>query len=141
MLQGKTVLLGVTGGIAAYKIPNLCSLLVKQGVNVEMHSSREGLDCLPQNADVCIYAVRDSALAEVAAQVRMPARVLHLHTSGTMPLSVFGSDKPHAGIIYPFQTFSKERLLEDFTSVPVFVEAFLSNTTDSQARTPSLLPM
>ena len=35
MLQGKTVLLGITGGIAAYKIPNLCSLLVKQGVNVE----------------------------------------------------------------------------------------------------------
>ena len=35
MLQGKTVLLGVTGGIAAYKIPNLCSLLVKHGVHVE----------------------------------------------------------------------------------------------------------
>lgn len=35
MLQGKNVLLGVTGGIAAYKIPTLCSLLVKHGVNVE----------------------------------------------------------------------------------------------------------
>ena len=35
MLQGKTVLLCVTGGIAAYKIPNLCSLLVRAGVNVE----------------------------------------------------------------------------------------------------------
>lgn len=35
MLQGKSVLLGVTGGIAAYKIPNLCSMLVKQGVHVE----------------------------------------------------------------------------------------------------------
>lgn len=35
MLQGKHVLLGVTGGIAAYKIPNLCSLLVKQGAHVE----------------------------------------------------------------------------------------------------------
>ena len=35
MLKGKTVLLGVTGGIAAYKIPNLCSLLVKQGACVE----------------------------------------------------------------------------------------------------------
>ena len=35
MLQGKTVLLGVTGGIAAYKIPNLCSMLVKQGASVE----------------------------------------------------------------------------------------------------------
>lgn len=31
----KNVLLGVTGGIAAYKIPNLCSLLVKKGYNVE----------------------------------------------------------------------------------------------------------
>lgn len=35
MSQTKTVLLGVTGGIAAYKIPNLCSLLVKKGYNVE----------------------------------------------------------------------------------------------------------
>ena len=29
------VLLGVTGGIAAYKIPNLCSRLVKGGFQVE----------------------------------------------------------------------------------------------------------
>ena len=27
MLQGKTVVLGVSGGIAAYKIPNLASML------------------------------------------------------------------------------------------------------------------
>ncbi len=31
----KNVLLGVTGGIAAYKLPNLCSLLVKHGYQVE----------------------------------------------------------------------------------------------------------
>ena len=35
MSTQKTVLLGVTGGIAAYKIPNLCSLLVKKGYDVE----------------------------------------------------------------------------------------------------------
>lgn len=35
MSHKKTVLLGVTGGIAAYKIPNLCSILVKKGYNVE----------------------------------------------------------------------------------------------------------
>lgn len=34
MLRGKTVLLGVTGGIAAYKIPNLASMLVKSGAEV-----------------------------------------------------------------------------------------------------------
>lgn len=31
MLKGKTVLLGVTGSIAAYKIAILASMLVKQG--------------------------------------------------------------------------------------------------------------
>ena len=34
MLRGKTVVLGVTGGIAAYKIPNLASMLVKNGADV-----------------------------------------------------------------------------------------------------------
>lgn len=36
MLQGKTVVLGVTGGIAAYKIPNLASTLKKLHANVEV---------------------------------------------------------------------------------------------------------
>lgn len=34
MLKGKTVLLGITGGIAAYKSASLASLLVKAGANV-----------------------------------------------------------------------------------------------------------
>ena len=36
MLQGKTVVLGVTGGIAAYKAAALASLLVKQHAAVEV---------------------------------------------------------------------------------------------------------
>ena len=36
MLKGKTVLLGVTGSIAAYKIAGLASMLVKQGVKVHV---------------------------------------------------------------------------------------------------------
>lgn len=95
----------------------------RKGVECMMVSSREGLDTIPQNADVYIYAVRDEALAEVVAQVHVPERALHLHTSGTMPMSVFGEDKPHAGIFYPFQTFSKAHLIEDFSTVPVFFEA------------------
>jgi phosphopantothenoylcysteine decarboxylase/phosphopantothenate--cysteine ligase len=35
-LKGKTVVIGVTGGIAAYKIPNLVSMLVKQGADVNV---------------------------------------------------------------------------------------------------------
>ncbi|MEE0264519.1 MAG: bifunctional phosphopantothenoylcysteine decarboxylase/phosphopantothenate--cysteine ligase CoaBC [Acutalibacteraceae bacterium] len=36
MLKNKNILLCVSGGIAAYKIPNLASMLVKQGCNVNV---------------------------------------------------------------------------------------------------------
>ena len=49
MLQGKTVVLGVTGGIAAYKTPNLASALVKLGCNVQV--------LMTQNATQFITAV------------------------------------------------------------------------------------
>ena len=101
---------------------NLDYAFRKKGIACQMVSSREGLDELPQ-ANVYIYAVKDEALASVVAQVRGRERSLHLHTSGTMPITVFGEDKPHAGIFYPFQTFSKARVIEDFSTVPVFFEA------------------
>ena len=101
---------------------NLDYAFRKKGIACQMVSSREGLDELPQ-ANVYIYAVKDEALASVVAQVQGRERSLHLHTSGTMPITVFGEDKPHAGIFYPFQTFSKARLIEDFSMVPVFFEA------------------
>lgn len=94
----------------------------KKGVVCQMVSSREGLEQLPE-ANVYIYAVKDEALASVVEQVKGREKSLHLHTSGTMPITVFGADKPHAGIFYPFQTFSKARVIEDFSTIPVFFEA------------------
>ena len=101
---------------------NLDYAFRKKGVACQMVSSREGLEQLPQ-ANVYIYAVKDEALAQVAAQVKGKERAMHLHTSGTMPISVLGEDKPHAGVFYPFQTFSKARVIEDFSAVPIFFEA------------------
>lgn len=101
---------------------NLDYAFRKKGVACQMVSSREGLEHVPA-ANVYIYAVKDQALPQVAAQVVNKEKSLHLHTSGSMPMSVFGADKPHAGVFYPFQTFSKARLIEDFSTVPVFFEA------------------
>ena len=101
---------------------NLDYAFRKKGIVCQMVSSREGLDHLPA-ANVYIYAVRDEALPNVVAQVVGVGKALHLHTSGTMPITVFGDDKPHAGVFYPFQTFSKARVIEDFSTVPVFFEA------------------
>ena len=101
---------------------NLHHAFTKKGVVCQMVSSREGLNKLP-TANVYIYSVRDEALAEVVSQVQGKEKALHLHTSGSMPMSVFGADKPHAGVFYPFQTFSKSQLIEDFSTIPVFFEA------------------
>lgn len=101
---------------------NLLAAFRRREVEPEFISSRT-LEGLPDNADVYIYAVRDSALEEVINKVRVHARAIHVHTSGTMPITVFGEDKQHCGILYPFQSFSKSAILEDFTTVPIFIEA------------------
>lgn len=44
MLKGKTVVIGVSGGIAAYKIPNLVSMLVKQNADVHVIMTKNALN-------------------------------------------------------------------------------------------------
>lgn len=109
---------------------NLHHAFALKGLRTRMVSSREGLDSLPA-ADVYIYAVRDEALPQVVQRIAEESQkptnthlrvALHLHTSGTMPISVFGDAFPHAGIMYFFQTFSKAQLIDDFSQIPVFVE-------------------
>lgn len=109
---------------------NLHHAFALKGLRTQMVSSREGLDSLPA-ADVYIYAVRDEALPQVVQRVaeesQKPTKphlrtALHLHTSGTMPISVFGDTLPHAGVMYFFQTFTKAKPIDDFSQIPVFVE-------------------
>lgn len=102
---------------------NLQAAFLRKNIAVEMVSSWTDLDKIPANADVYIYAVRDNALEKVISQVHVQQRAIHVHTSGTMSLEVFGPDKPHCGVLYPFQSLSKAHILEDFTTVPMFIEA------------------
>lgn len=44
MLKGKTVVIGVSGGIAAYKIPNLVSMLVKLNADVHVIMTKNALN-------------------------------------------------------------------------------------------------
>lgn len=113
----KIVIIG-QGNVAT----SLLAAFTVKHIDAQTVSSREGLDQLPA-ADCYIYAVRDEALQQVIDQVHVERRCLHLHTSGTMPISVFGEDKPHCGIFYPFMTFSKTKPIEDFSEIPIFFEA------------------
>ena len=97
-----------------------------KGIHAELVHARpltadpEAVRTIPA-ADVYIYTVIDKVLAEVVSKVDAP-KALHVHTSGTMPIDVFGPDKPHAGVLYFFQTFSREALIDDWSGIPCFFE-------------------
>ena len=97
-----------------------------KGVKTELVHARpllldpEAVAALP-NADCYVYTVADQALREVVAVVKAP-KALHVHTSGSMPIDVFGDDKPHAGIMYFFQSFSREILIDDWSTIPCFIQ-------------------
>lgn len=95
------------------------------------------------DADVYIFSVKDSALVQLVAQLcrheadglgedgavnalRKAKKGEHervfLHTAGSMPMSVFKGMTQHYGVLYPMQTFSKQREV-DFSIIPCFVEA------------------
>lgn len=95
------------------------------------------------DADVYIFSVKDSALVQLVAQLcrheadglgedgavkalRKAKKGEHervfLHTAGSMPMSVFEGMAQHYGVLYPMQTFSKQREV-DFSIIPCFVEA------------------
>ena len=105
---------------------NLHHALESKGIRAELIHARPltanppTAEPIPQ-ADVYIYAIADHALREVISKVYAP-KALHLHTSGSMPIEVFGEDKPHAGVLYFFQSFSREVLIEDWSGIPCIIE-------------------
>ena len=77
---------------------------------------------LPQS-DVYIIAVTDTALAEVLSAWPLQTRdKVVLHTAGSLSMDMLKSVSNHYGVLYPMQTFSKEREL-DFSQITCFIEA------------------
>lgn len=81
------------------------------------------IDEVRDDADVYIFSVKDSVLGELLPRVcRKSENQVFLHTAGSLPMSVFQGMALHYGVLYPMQTFSKQREV-DFQSIPSFVEA------------------
>lgn len=83
------------------------------------------LDAVIDDADIYVVCVADKALSEVAERVSRRANkmALFLHTAGSIGIEVWQQcGVKHYGILYPLQTFSKERAV-DMREVSLFVEA------------------
>lgn len=75
---------------------------------------------LDPDLDILFLTVPDNILPDLINEIAWFQGVV-VHTSGTMPLSCFSCVKYPNGILYPLQTFSKQRHIR-FTDVPIFIE-------------------
>ena len=73
-------------------------------------------------ADVYVFAVKDDALDGLIAELVPPSQALLLHTAGSVSMEVFKGKAERHGVLYPLQTFSRERAV-CFREIPCFIEA------------------
>ncbi len=78
-------------------------------------------DQIVQDADIYFYALKDDALAEFLKKVNLPDAI-HVHTSGSVSISIFRELTYNYGVFYPVQTFTKDKLV-DFSTTPICIEA------------------
>jgi predicted short-subunit dehydrogenase-like oxidoreductase (DUF2520 family) len=75
---------------------------------------------LTDECDLYIFSVSDTVLPQLAKQMRIGS-TLTVHTSGSIGMDVFEDLATNYGVIYPLQTFSRDRSI-DFKKVPLMVE-------------------
>ncbi len=75
---------------------------------------------ITDQGDIYILAVVDSALPQLADQIRIRSQLL-IHTSGSVEMNLFRGKAKNYGVFYPLQTFSKNKPV-DFRVIPVAVE-------------------
>ena len=88
------------------------------------------LDKVNDLADIYIFSLKDSVLQSAIEKVcKHNTNKVFLHTAGSMNMQLFEGYATRFGVLYPMQTFSKNRPV-DFKSIPCFIEASNSKTLE-----------
>lgn len=83
----------------------------------------DDIKSIRRDADVYLCAVKDSALIDLIPLLcKGREQKVFLHTAGSVDMTVFKGMALHYGVLYPMQTFSKERKV-NFGEIPCFIEA------------------
>lgn len=94
--------------------------LLARRIGAEAADRVEDID---SSADLYVLALTDKATETLAPEVCSRSRkAIFVHTSGSLPMDIFRGFAERYGVIYPMQTFSKEREVS-FSEIPCFVEA------------------
>ena len=83
------------------------------------------------DSDLYVLSVSDAVLPELVPQLcKGRGNGIFIHTAGSISLDVFRGHADRYGVVYPMQTFSKDRQL-DFSKIPCFIEASDEDTLDN----------
>jgi predicted short-subunit dehydrogenase-like oxidoreductase (DUF2520 family) len=77
-------------------------------------------------SDLYLFAVKDDAYSELINSFPKIMAIC-VHTSGSLEMNILSKISDNHGVLYPFQTFSKNKTI-DFQKVPICVEASNSQT-------------
>lgn len=83
----------------------------------------------PDTTDIIIVAVPDHKLKELLGDIECHESAVVAHTAGSYGLEVFPDRLKRTGVLYPLQTFSKERKVV-FSDLPFFIEASDKDSSD-----------
>jgi predicted short-subunit dehydrogenase-like oxidoreductase (DUF2520 family) len=76
----------------------------------------------PDSTNLIIVAVPDHYLKSVLNNIICRPEALIVHTAGSIGIDVFPELTKYKGVLYPLQTFSKERQ-PNFKNLPFFIES------------------
>lgn len=78
---------------------------------------------LYNDAQLYIVSLKDDAFVNLLPQIAAnKSDALLVHTAGSIPMSVWQGETSRYGVLYPMQTFSKQREV-DFCDIPFFIES------------------
>lgn len=85
--------------------------------------AHDDINKIKMNSDLYVLSVSDDVLPELVPLVcNDRCDSIFIHTAGSIPIDVFHGYANRYGVIYPMQTFSKDKPLY-FREIPCFIEA------------------
>jgi len=133
-IKDKRIALIGAGNVAQHLGPeliksglNLCQIYSRTNKSARDFGEKTGIaytsniDEIYKDCDIYIFCIKDDALKDFLINLNINKEALLLHTSGSLPISIFENYSSNYGNIYPLQTFSKERELS-FKNIPICIE-------------------
>jgi predicted short-subunit dehydrogenase-like oxidoreductase (DUF2520 family) len=114
-----------TGNVASW-FNHALQKVSKPKFQIQMVSGRD-LSKLSEKSDLYIFSLKDDVYEEVLNKItfKMPFAV---HTSGSLSIGIFENYADHFGVIYPYQTISKDFIEHATSEVPLCIEADCSHS-------------